>query len=256
MKFKNIKDFLFFYLSVPKCVGCKRRLLRTEKALCADCLSEHENLLLRNCSICSLPLNRCSCSNKYLDLHYVHKVIKVFRYLNTDEVVPSNNLIYSLKRDNRQDVLEFVAEALCDAIEHSLKSPSECVFVNVPRRRKERARYGIDHSELLAKYIAKRFSAEYYQPLIPKSKKAQKKTQARERLENAKFELRKNAKRLDGKTVVIVDDVITTGASMGACSVLLHSLAAKKIVGAALAIAYKDSYIPFSTDDRFFNMKK
>lgn len=255
MTFKEFKDSIFFYLSVPKCVGCKERLSRTDLALCPDCLREYREIKKRNCSLCSKTLEFCSCTNSHLDSHYVHKLIKVFRYVHRDDL-PSNNLIYSLKRDNRKDVLEFITNELSEAIRHSLKEPESCVFINVPRRRKEAARYGLDHAKLLAKSLAKRFSAEYYQPLISKSKHAQKKVSGPDRVKNAKFALKRKAKELQGKTVIIVDDIVTTGASMGACATLIRALAPKKIIGATVSIAYKDTYVPLSRDDRFFPYKK
>ena len=254
MTFKEIKNNIFFYLSVPRCVGCKERLSKEDLALCPNCLREYNEIKKRNCSLCSQPLQLCSCTNKYLDAHYVHKLIKVFRYIHREEL-PSNNLVYSLKRDNRKDVLEFLSGELAEAISNSVNSPETCVFVNVPRRRKEAAKYGIDHAKLLAKSLAKMFSAEYYQPLISKSKLPQKKTVGEERMKNARFSLKRHAKDLCGKTVIIVDDVVTTGASMGYCASLIRGLGTQKIIGAAIAIAYKDSFIPQSKENRFFTFK-
>lgn len=252
MTLKEFKNNLFFYLSAPRCVGCKERLSKSDLALCPDCLREYREIKLRNCSICSKTLDFCSCTNRYLDSHYVHKLVKVFRYVQRDGL-PSNNLIYSLKRDNRSDVLEFLTNELSEAILNSIKDRSELVFINVPRRRSEAKRYGIDHAKLLATSLSKRFSAEYYQPLISKSKIAQKKTTGEERIKNAQFSLKKKAKDLKGKTVIIVDDIVTTGASMGACATLLRALRPKKIIGATVSIAFKDAYVPLSKDDRFLH---
>jgi competence protein ComFC len=167
------------------------------------------------------------------------------------EDMPSNNLIYSLKRDNRKDVLEFLSSELIEAISNSINNVSECVFINVPRRLEARLKYGFDHAKLLAKYISKHFSAQYYQPIISKVKKSQKKTQGRERIKNATFKLKNKAKDLSGKTVIIIDDIVTTGSSMGASATLIRALGAKKIIGAAISIAYKDTYIPVNRNDRF-----
>ena len=250
MTFKDFKDSLFFYLSVPKCVGCKERLSRTDLALCPSCLEEYREIKKRNCSLCSKTLEFCHCTNSHLDSHYVHKLVKVFRYVHRDDL-PSNNLIYSLKRDNRKDVLEFLTSELSKAIRNSIKDPEACVFINVPRRRKEAAKYGIDHAKLLAKSLAKCFSAEYYQPIVSISKKPQKKLNKDERLKNAKFKAKKKAMSLKDKNVILVDDIVTTGASMAASAAVLKKLGAKTIIGAAISIAYKDSYVPFEYGDRF-----
>lgn len=254
MNLTKIKNKILFYLSAPKCVGCKKRLSIEESVLCPDCLTEYLEIKKRNCSICSKTLDSCSCSNKFLKSHYIHKVIKVFRYVQRDDL-PSNNLIYSLKRDNRKDVLDFLTAELGAALSNSIGNLEKCVFTNVPRRRKEALRYGFDHAEMLARSLAKRFSAEYYQPLISKSKKPQKKTQGAERIKNASFKLKKKTKDLSGKTVIIVDDIITTGASMSACAMLVRALGTKKIIGAAVSIAYKDSYVPLNIEDRFRSRK-
>lgn len=246
----NLKESILFYLSVPKCVGCKERLGRTDLALCPDCLKEYNNVKKRNCSICAKHLSECSCTNSYLDTHYVHKLIKVFRYIHRDPI-PSNNLIYSLKRDNRKDVLTFLTNELSAAISCSVKNPEEYVFINVPRRREGIIKYGIDHAALLAKSLAKRFSAKYYQPIISISTRAQKKLTRNERMQNAKFKAKRNAVDLKGKSIILIDDIVTTGASMAACAQVLKKLGAKTIIGAAVSIAYKDTYVPFEYGDRF-----
>lgn len=253
MNFTKLKDRVLFYLSVPKCVNCGEKLSFNEKALCSKCFTEYTEFIKRNCSICANTLNECTCTNKYLDLHYVHNVVKVFRYF-PGRISPSNSLIYSLKRDNRKDVLEFLTKELAYAISHAYTNLNDFVFVNVPRRRSSVVKYGIDHAQLLAKSLAKYFSAEYYQPIVSKSKKAQKKAVGKERISNVNFKLKFKTKSLKGKTVIIVDDVITTGASIGACAMLIHALGAKRIIGASVSIAYKDMYIPLSKENRFYQL--
>ena len=215
---------------------------------------EYKEIKKRNCSVCSRTLDACTCTNNYLDSHYVHKLIKVYRYVRREDL-PSNEIIYSLKRSNRKDVVSFLASELADAIDNSLVIDPSFVFTNVPRRKKEARKYGIDHAAELSKALAKHYSAKYYQPLIAKSKTPQKKTVGEERLKNAKFKIKSTAKGLEGKNVIIVDDVVTTGASMGTCAALLRALGAKKIIGAVVSIAYKDRYTPFETEDRFAKQK-
>ena len=60
-----------------------------------------------------------------------------------------------------------------------------------------------------------------------------------ERRKNADFVLTKDVD-LAGKRVIIVDDIITSGASMANAATLLRSLGCRDITAACLAIAYKD----------------
>lgn len=247
---KFLEDLLFL-ISVPKCVGCGERLARGERALCQSCKAEYDNIISRNCSLCSKVLSECSCTNKHLDSHYVHKLIKIFRYV-IKENLPTNNLIFSLKRENRSDVSDFLAEELAKAISNSVKNPEKYVFTAVPRSRASILKYGIDHAEIVAKKTAKIFGAKYMRILKSKSKHEQKKSRTKEsRVENAKFELINEKTELSGSSVILIDDIVTTGASMGNAAMLLKAAGAGKIIGAAISIAYKDNYEPFDGLPRF-----
>ena len=171
----------------------------------------------------------------------MRRVIKSFRYLIRDEVNAANALIFSLKKDNRNDVLEFCRNEMVTAIRHSIESPEQYVFTNIPRRHAAIIEYGMDHSELLARAVARELGAEYISLLKSGSKKAQKSLEREERLKNVDFKLIKDID-LTGKSVIVVDDIITTGASVGTAAALIRSLGARSITAATLAIAYKDKY--------------
>ena len=242
---------LLYYIAPPRCVFCKERTPIDSTVLCHICKEKYDDALRRNCSVCAKPLYECTCPNDYLDSHYVHKCIKVFRYLPDNEL-PTNSLIFSLKKDNRHDVLDMLSQELADAIKFNLKNYESYVMTSVPRRKSAISKYGFDHAKILGKAISEKLGLKYINALKSNVKREQKFSMSREeRFKNLKFNIRKKSIDLSGQNVIIVDDIITTGASMGACAMLLKSVGAKRIVGASLAIAYKDPYIKFETDERF-----
>lgn len=248
MKFKDFINKLLFFVAVPKCSACGERLLQTEIALCQSCKKSYDALLSFNCSVCSLPYNECECSNKFLKSHHVRKVYKVFRYFPGDEP-PTNMLIYRLKRDNRHDVVDFLVNELKTSLLNKNIKLDNTIITNVPRRRASVRKYGFDHAEVLAKSLSREIGAEYKKLLVSRAKKDQKKSQGKEdRLKNAEFDYRRKAPDILGKNVIIVDDIITTGASVAAAATLLKGMGAKRISALAIAIAYSDEYIPFKRE--------
>ncbi|MBQ8303132.1 MAG: ComF family protein [Clostridia bacterium] len=234
----GIMDRVLFALSVPKCVCCGERLDYGQNAFCPKCSAEFQEFRTRNCAKCSKLLHECDCSSSYLEAHFVKRVIKCYRYINKEEY-PSNSLIFSLKRDNRKDVLEVTSDLLIEAIRNSIDDPEKYIFTNVPRRKSAIIEYGIDHSALLAKEIARKIGAEYIPLLKSNAKKPQKSLETNERMLNADFDLITDIDLAD-RGVIIVDDIITSGASISSAAMLIRSLGCKNIVAAALAIAYKD----------------
>ena len=228
-------------ISVPKCVCCGERLDYGELALCPKCSAVFDDIKTRNCSKCSKILSECDCSTDYLRSHYIKTMIKIFRYKNREENIAANSLIYSLKRDNRSDVLDKCAGLLHDAIANHLGDVSDFIITNVPRRRSQIIKYGIDHAELLAKQVAKLSGARYVRLLVSNVKTEQKSLLGSAREANIDFDIMSD-ENLKGQSVIIIDDIVTTGASMGAAAMLIRGLGAKRIVGASLAIAYKDNF--------------
>ena len=91
------------------------------------------------------------------------------------------------------------------------------VITNVPIHKKRRAKRGYDQAELLARELS-RLSGIPYEPLLVKVRhtQAQSTLDAHDRAQNIKgaFSAKESAK---GRRILLVDDVITTGATMSEC---------------------------------------
>lgn len=246
MKVKEIIKRILYYVSVPKCVLCKEKLDYEDRGLCKTCKSVYEEHKMRNCPHCSMVLSECNCTYEVLESHGIKNLVKLFRYSKTEQSQPSNYLIYSLKQDNRSDVISFLADELSEALRRIIDPKIEYVITNVPRRRKAKVNFGYDHARVLAREVSKRLGVEYVELLRSMAKKSQKSVYGAERIRNANFDyVSKMDYSLRGKHVILIDDIVTTGASMSNCATLIKGLRPKRIIGACLGVAYREPYIKF-----------
>ena len=177
--------------------------------------------------------------------HSVKKHLKIFKYLNTEQAEPGNNLIFSLQQDYREDVIDFLAEEIAECIRSNLNlfDKDAYVITNVPRRKGAIIKFGYDHTECLAKSVSKKLEMKFCKLLKSKAKHAQKETRGSDRMANAEFDyISDNPMNLKGKSVIIIDDIITTGASMGGCAMLIKGLEARECIAVSVASAYNDEY--------------
>ena len=239
MKFKEFIRRTLFYISVPECVCCGEKLDLFDTALCKACLSKYSYHKTRTCAVCFKPYDECVCANALLRKGGIKRLVKCYRYVTNEDTLPSNSVIYSLKRDNRRDVLSFLAKELSASIRNGIPSYTDLFITNVARRRKTIVKYGFDHTALLARAVAKELGIPYIKALKSRSKRNQKKLSYKERSENARFKVI-SPKKVAGKRLILLDDVVTTGASMVAAASALKSAGVKSTVSAAIAIAYRD----------------
>ncbi len=195
-----------------------------------------------DCSRCANILSQCSCGNKLLAENHIHKVFKLYKYRAYQEDNPNKRIIYALKEDNRIDVFDFLADELANAIKSSNLKCKRLIVTNVPRRPKGISTFGYDHAAELAKRVANRLDARYVSFLKSKSRKSQKESCNRQK--NVRLVLKRGDwSFMKGSTVLIIDDIITTGNSIVAVSNHLKKLGVKKRIAGCIAIAYKDFYV-------------
>ena len=114
---------------------------------------------------------------------------------------------------------------------------SNAVVTYVPRNKRSVVTYGFDHGRLLAETVAEKLGLPIVMLLRRRrGGRDQKKLTVAKRFDNSsnKFELLPSIS-LRNKTVIIVDDVITTGATMAACAVAIYDGEPENIVMLSLA---------------------
>ncbi len=225
-------------LSVPRCICCKERLNINDTVYCSSCLDTFNKSLDRQCSFCFNKLSECSCVPEYLKTHFVKNLYKVFRYTGKDDNKAASSLIYSLKEHTRRDEVKFAAQLLYSSLKNA-DLPKDTIVTNVPRRAAAILNYGYDHSRKIAECLAKMLGFEYKLLLKSKAKSEQKHLTREERLKNSRMVLKKDID-LTGRCVLIVDDIVTSGASVSAAACLIRGLGCKNICAASLGIAYRD----------------
>ncbi len=114
------------------------------------------------------------------------------------------------------------------------------IVVPVPLHSKKRKQRGFNQAEIIAREIAKLLKIDYEKDALVKKKNTPPQTSliAEERRQNIKgaFSLKKREK-IEGKIVLLVDDVYTTGSTLRECSRVLIQGGAKEVRAISLAQA-------------------
>ena len=254
---RYVDDLVF----VPKCIGCGIRLGREDgyaesvPVFCAECMPLYREAKESECPICGSPMNLCLCPTPTMKSSGFPYLVKLFRYRPHERDAIQNQLVFLLKKQKLRRVTEFAAAELRASIEDAIPIGAEnTVITFAPRSRKMKLLYGFDHAELIAKELAKQMQIPFLSCFErDTSATVQKSLNASERLQNVKGKIRiKDGMSLRGMRVLLIDDVLTTGATLLTCARVLKRNGAKTVVPVVLGIAYKPTRpIPKSAGKRY-----
>jgi len=115
----------------------------------------------------------------------------------------------------------------------------QIIFISAPLHPRRLRWRGFNQSELIARPIAEALGGEFLSDILIRTKNVLPQTQFKgsERIKNIEgcFNFVGNAELVKGKIVILVDDVVTTGATMNECAKVLKKAGAKKVWGFAMA---------------------
>ena len=103
---------------------------------------------------------------------------------------------------------------------------------------KRKLERGYNQSEILAKEISKYFTSKFITNVLYKFKKS--KVQSTLKLDERRKNvlgtyLIKNSDKIKGKTILLVDDIYTTGATASECAKMLKTNGARKVIVVTIA---------------------
>ena len=145
--------------------------------------------------------------------------------------------IHGFKYEERFDLLEFFAYELARTFVACGKIDAICPVPMHPRRLKSR---GYNPAALLADRVGQRLGTSVYRNLLRRTRHApcQMELARKERLANVKGTFAvddKAATRVDGRRLLVLDDVLTTGATANECARVLKKKGASYVVVLTIA---------------------
>ena len=237
--FKTLADLVF----PPRCGGCGELLqpaLHGEQCvMCKSCDEEWEREMRAECPDCFAVYTQCRCMPRSLERAGCVELVKLAPYTNDARARLVRHIVLALKKATPRHTLDFLAKELesgiLAALERAGCAATDAILVHIPRDRKHRRRDGADQSEALASAIGRRMGITHAALLYRKGHtKAQKELNAKERAANLTnaFGVREVPR---GKCVILVDDVVTTGATMSVGAAMLRAAGAGEVIAVAIA---------------------
>ncbi len=228
----------------PDCISCGAAV-ETEFGLCPDCWSETGFILGAACDSCGTPLPgvdpepNLKCDECLAIARPWSKGRAVLTYSGT-----GRKLVLALKHGDRADVARAAGVWLARKAEDLIDANT--VIVPIPLHWWRLFRRKANQSALLAQALAN----ETHAFIMPDGLKRVRATTSQdgkgrtERFENLRDAIQPHPKRahfLSGKTVLLVDDVMTSGATFAAATQACYDADAENVHVIALARVAKDT---------------
>ena len=209
----KLLNWLLDLLYPPRCAFCRRFLTEREHGLCRFCRKKYEDRVFRR------------------ELKNISECVAPFSY--------EGEVRESILRYKFHGVTAYgpaYAEFIAKAIDESVFSCDSMTWVPLSRRRLRRR--GYDQAQILAEETAKILGLPCERLLVKRVN-----TRPQSGLSGAEAR-RKNAKgvyacadpeKVRGRKILIVDDIVTTGATLSECALTLKNAGCAEVFAAAAA---------------------
>ena len=218
------------YVLPHRCMSCNE-LTQSSYALCSCCFKQLEFITDPQCEICGVQFELdiyqgCSCT-KCLNTPPNYDIARsIFKFNPV-----SKKLIHDFKYNDKTSYAKFFAKLL---VNKYLKLINEVDYIiPVPMHYIKRLYRFYNPPYLLAKEIAKYTDPKKLRPdLLIKTKltKTQTSLTKEQRYQNLQDSITvSNKYKIEGKNILLIDDVHTTGATANYCSYILKSHKASRV---------------------------
>lgn len=226
---QKIKAFTFDLIFPNRCPLCGE-VINWKDDYCQDCFDELPYTGEEFCRGCGNISSGCIC---HRNENLFSRCYAAFYYLDSAK----GGVIY-LKNTKNDVFPKLFAEKISSDIDSdSYKFKADCI-VPVPMSKTKLRKRGFNQAEVLADALGQKLDLPIYSNALEKniSFVAQHKLSAARRKSNAAhlYSAGENA-NIKGKTIIIVDDVMTTGSTINSCAEILLEMGAKNIIAAVAA---------------------
>jgi len=225
---QDLLDFLF-----PRnCACCEQLLVANERVICTPCRNDlpltHSHLSNEN-PVKKLFYGRASIENAMSLLIFQKKGI-------------TQRLMHSLKYKGNEEVGSVLGEWVALNLEQTFWHSELDMVVPVPLHKKRFRERGYNQVEGFGKAIARRLEIPYNDKCLLKTRGVETQVfkNLAARFKNVEHSFRitekqKERKKLEGKHLLLVDDIITTGATLETCANCLLEIPGTKVSVATMA---------------------
>lgn len=228
---KQIKKIILDTFFPKECLICGA----ADDYFCPDCQKKLIHLPEDVCLICNKnkAINGVcfSCQEKTS----LDGIIAAVKFSNT----VAEKVIHELKYNYIEELAEQLANLLIRRIieKDFLGQLQNQILIPVPLHKKRFLERGFNQSQLLAEYLQKKFACNVQTNIVKRKKKTQQqaKLKREKRFDNVSgaFELL-DEQKIKGQKIFILDDVITSGATINEIAKLLKNHGADKVYGLAV----------------------
>jgi ComF family protein len=231
----------------PRCAICRQflwkgPLIKEDNSLsfCPTCTADFRHITSPQCPICGAPFpsdikEDHPCEDCLRKRPFYESACAPYRYEG-----PILKAIHRLKYGAKSFLAGSLGPLLARFSEERIKNPGHLLTMPVPLHPKRVRERGFNQSLLLARHVAKGLKSDLdflslrrVRYTLPQTRLAKK-----ERQKNVwgAFQL-KNRDTVKGKTILLVDDVITTGNTLNECARVLKKGGSGKVFCVSLARA-------------------
>lgn len=221
---QSILDFAF----PPYCILCNSLLKQDERLVCNACWNNLPQLDDRSNLVQELK-------NKFSGEIFFSDAIAIWQYSPKVQEV-----IHRFKYGNFKILANRIGGFMAAKLNPLNFSPDQTLLVPVPLHKTRARERGYNQSALLCRTIASQTGLPYNEHVLKRVRytRSQTKLSASERLKNVNQAFRVvNKEPIQNKNVILIDDIITTGATMNECARELITNGARKVLLCAIARA-------------------
>lgn len=227
---ERIKKIFLWVFFTNKCKYCNR-LIKFGEELCDDCRDNLPVIKGEKCKYCGAEKKRCNCKKHKREYD---GITAPFYY--EDSIALS---VRRLKFNGKDFLANSLAEEMAECVKEDFGEIKFDFICFVPFTLSQKFHRNYNQSELLAERLSKKLNIPLNKVMIKLfDTKPQHNTSFRYRSGNVfgVYDIKENAD-VKGKTILLVDDVKTTGSTLNDCARILKIRGAEKVYCTVAALA-------------------